>query len=169
MLLHGGSAALNLSLLASDFWAAGARALFFGAAWWAGVPAWSCAHAARVCCSTGCLAAPAGVSRAGGWSHLGSSSSWAPGCCVAVPAGRQLTAARARRRLRGALCGGLQLRICACGGWADCVQPERGGQAPWRWPVQGQQLCAPAGGDVRVPCLARHRPSETSAARAAPV
>ena len=30
MLLHGGSAALNLSLLASDFYAAGARALFFG-------------------------------------------------------------------------------------------------------------------------------------------
>ena len=31
MLVHGGSAALNLSLLASDFWAAGARTLFFGA------------------------------------------------------------------------------------------------------------------------------------------
>ena len=31
MLLHSGSAALNLSLLTSDFWAAGARALFFGA------------------------------------------------------------------------------------------------------------------------------------------
>ena len=30
MLMHGGSAALNLSLLASDFWAAAARALFFG-------------------------------------------------------------------------------------------------------------------------------------------
>ena len=30
MLVHGGSAALNLSLLASDFWAAAARTLFFG-------------------------------------------------------------------------------------------------------------------------------------------
>ena len=30
MLVHGGSAALNLSLLASDFWAAAARTLLFG-------------------------------------------------------------------------------------------------------------------------------------------